>query len=95
VKIKKLRPLKSGINPYVNKEYYLGNPRIFIFHDYRDSIYKYHKYKCFVCKELLLPNEQIDLHHLIPKSEGGTFSHRNIVPVHKTCHDTITYARKK
>jgi RNA-directed DNA polymerase len=95
VKIKKLRPLKSGINPYVNKEYYLKNPRIFVFYDYRDSIYKYHKYRCFVCKELLLPDEQIDLHHLIPKSEGGTYSHRNIVPVHKTCHDTITYARKK
>jgi hypothetical protein len=48
-----------------------------------------------VCKELLPPNEQIDPHHLIPKPEGGTFSKGNIVLVHKTYHNTITYAGKK
>jgi RNA-directed DNA polymerase len=94
VKIIKLRPLKTGINPYTNKEYYLRNPRISIINEYREKIYKLHKHKCYVCGELLLPDEQVDFHHLTPKSEGGTYSKRNIVPVHKTCHDTITYARK-
>jgi 5-methylcytosine-specific restriction endonuclease McrA len=57
-------------------------------------VYKRHKFRCFVCKELLLPDEQVDLHHLTPRSKGGNYSTGNIVPVHKTCHDTITYARK-
>jgi RNA-directed DNA polymerase len=95
VSIITLRPLESGINPYSNKEYYLSNPRISVINNYREKIYKLHKYRCYVCKELLLPDEQVDLHHLIPKSEGGTYSLKNIVPVHKTCHDTITYGRKE
>jgi len=93
-KIRKLRPLKPEVNPYSDKEYYLKNPRIFIFNDYRYSVYKRHNFKCFVRKELLLPDEQINFHHLKPRSKGGTYSSSNIVPVHKTCHDTITYARK-
>lgn len=95
VKIITLRSLESGINPYSNKEYYLSNPRISVINKYREKIYKFHNHKCYVCKELLLPDEQVDLHHLIPKSEGGTYSFKNIVPVHKTCHDTITYGRKE
>jgi len=93
-KIRKLRPLKLEINPYLDKDYYLNNPRIFIFNQYKYSVFKRHNFRCFVCKELLLPDEQVDLHHLKPRSEGGTYSPSNIVPVHKTCHDTITYARK-
>jgi RNA-directed DNA polymerase len=95
VSIVKLKPLKVNVNPYSDKDYYLSKPRIFVLNDYRRKVYKLHKYRCYVCKELLLPDEQIDLHHLVPKKDQGDYSLKNIVPVHKTCHDTITYARKK
>jgi 5-methylcytosine-specific restriction endonuclease McrA len=89
-----LKPLKAGINPYYDKEYYQLKPRLSVINQYRYKIYKLHNFKCYVCKELLNHKEQVDLHHLKPRSDGGDYSLDNIVPVHKTCHETITNAGK-
>jgi RNA-directed DNA polymerase len=94
-KILKLKILKSGINPYFNNYYYEKNPRVFVLDDSRLKIYKYHKYKCAACGESLFNGEQIDLHHVIPKSKGGNDSYKNLVPLHRTCHVGITHARKQ
>jgi RNA-directed DNA polymerase len=90
----KLKILKSGINPYFNSYYYETNPRMFELDERRRKIYKFHKYKCAACGKSLLDGEQIDLHHVIPKSKGGNNSYKNLVPLHKTCHVGITHARR-
>lgn len=93
--ILKLKILKSGINPYFNAYYYEVNPRMFELDEHRRKIYKFHNYKCAACGKTLLDGEQIDLHHVIPKSEGGDNSYKNLIPLHKTCHVGITHARKQ
>jgi HNH endonuclease len=53
--------------------------------------------KCAACGEPLcdeLNNEEIHLHHKIPQKDGGKYSLDNIVPLHATCHESITYAKK-
>jgi RNA-directed DNA polymerase len=91
----KLTRLKAGINPYYDLKYYRERPRLFVTENFRQQIYKKHKFKCVVCKQLLDNGEQIDLHHLKPRKDGGKYSLTNIVPVHQTCHIGITHARKQ
>lgn len=38
--------------------------------------------------------EEVHLHHLIPRKDGGQYTLESIVPVHATCHESITYTRK-
>jgi 5-methylcytosine-specific restriction endonuclease McrA len=40
-----------------------------------------------------LRGEAIELHHIIPKKDGGEYSLKNIVALHKTCHVGITNAK--
>jgi RNA-directed DNA polymerase len=86
--------MKAGLNPYSNKDYFLSKPRTTVINTYREKVYKKHKFLCYVCKEPLGNEEQVDLHHIIPKSKGGDYSFNNVVPVHKTCRETITYGQK-
>ncbi len=39
---------------------------------------------CLLC-ERVIPNDQIEEHHLIPKSKGGKIK----VPLHRICHSHI------
>jgi RNA-directed DNA polymerase len=87
--------LKSGVNPYLNRDYYNKYPRIFVTENFRAQIYKMHKNKCAACGESLSGEEQVDLHHLVPKKDGGKYSLKNIVPLHQTCHIGITHAKKQ
>ena len=36
--------------------------------------------------------EAIELHHILPKKEGGGWTLKNIVGLHKTCHTGMTNA---
>jgi 5-methylcytosine-specific restriction endonuclease McrA len=40
-----------------------------------------------------LHGEAIELHHIIPKKDGGGYTLKNIVALHKTCHVGITNAK--
>lgn len=40
---------------------------------------------CPLCGRTLLPGPSVDLHHLVPKSEGG----RETVAMHRICHRKI------
>jgi hypothetical protein len=37
---------------------------------------------CYLCKQRITKNQQIEYHHPIYKSEGGTV----VAPTHKACH---------
>jgi 5-methylcytosine-specific restriction endonuclease McrA len=85
------------INPYsnYNKEYFEINHRVHDVKDFRKAVYIKHKYKCAACGEILDDNEKVELHHIIPAKDGGKYTLDNIVPLHRTCHESVTYAKKQ
>lgn len=95
VKSIKTAAMKVNINPYVDKEYFEKRYKILDVEKFRKTIYIKHGYKCAACGELLGDTEQIDLHHIVPRSEGGKYTVSNILPLHKTCHESVTYAKRQ
>jgi 5-methylcytosine-specific restriction endonuclease McrA len=91
----KVAALKTDINPYIDKEYFENRYKIIDVDKFRKAIYARQKYKCAACNEILGNDEQIELHHIIPRSKGGKYTLKNIVAVHKTCHESITFAYKQ
>jgi 5-methylcytosine-specific restriction endonuclease McrA len=49
--------------------------------------------KVYFIQEKLFGEEDINLHHIIPRKDGGHYSLTNIAPLHKTCHENITYTK--
>ncbi|WP_293116859.1 HNH endonuclease [Moorena sp. SIO4G3] len=47
------------------------------------------KYTCPYCGQPLGDYNQVHLHHIIPRSEGGEDKYNNLVYVHEDCHKTI------
>jgi RNA-directed DNA polymerase len=50
---------------------------------------------CPVCGESLLNGEELEVHHKIPISEGGTDSYSNLQLLHLYCHQQIHSRRKR
>ena len=62
--------------------------------DYQKSwqkIAKNQHFVCPVCKESLFNREELHVHHVIPKSEGGKDTYKNLQLVHLMCHQRIHY----
>jgi RNA-directed DNA polymerase len=91
----KVAAIKTDVNPYLDKEYFDNRFKILDVKGSRKAVYIRHKYKCAACGEILGNTEKIELHHIIPRKMGGTDSLDNLVPLHKTCHEGVTYARTK
>jgi RNA-directed DNA polymerase len=94
VKQMRLSNLRNNVNPYVDKDYYINRMVIRDAEIFRAAIYQKHLFRCFVCNKALYGSEEIHLHHLIPEKDGGQYTLENIVPVHATCHESITHTRK-
>ena len=43
-------------------------------------------YVCPVCKTSLFNDEQLHVHHVIPKERGGTDTYSNLKLLHMICH---------
>lgn len=80
----------------INKElfnYLLNNPisDSIELNDNRLSLYSAQKGKCAVTNKML--QEDLEVHHIIPKSQGGTDCYKNLIlisyTVHKLIHATI------
>jgi 5-methylcytosine-specific restriction endonuclease McrA len=82
-------------NPYTERDYFERRYKNFNLDKFRKAVYVRHKYKCAACNELLDDSEAVELHHIIPRYKGGKYTLDNIVPLHKTCHGSVTYARKE
>jgi RNA-directed DNA polymerase len=93
-KIVKLTSQKTGLNPYTDEDYFISRAKIFEADGFRLRVYRKWKWKCALCNGPLHGSEPIEMHHLVPKKDGGAYDLKNIVPVHKTCHDSITYGNK-
>lgn len=85
-------------NPYLksNEEYF--SKRILLgidlsFQDFKIKLLKKSKGLCLVCEEPLQPEEEIELHHIIPKAQGGPETLKNLLFLHKICHANVTFNR--
>lgn len=94
VKQLKIKSLRNNVNPYLDEAYYIERTVIRESEKFRAAIYKKYKFRCYVCEQALYGPEEVHLHHLIPRKDGGQYTLENIVPVHATCHESITYTRK-
>jgi len=51
---------------------------------------------CIVCgKSLLNSEERLELHHIKPLKEGGTWQFKNLAMIHETCHKQVTYNKEE
>nr|YP_010448273.1 hypothetical protein NRL16_pgp016 [Symbiochloris sp. SG-2018]UTQ75754.1 hypothetical protein [Symbiochloris sp. SG-2018] len=60
---------------------------------FRFKIAKRQKYKCPVCNEFF-GDEELEVHHIIPKSQNGSNKPENLIILHKDCHYKIHYDSK-
>jgi RNA-directed DNA polymerase len=45
--------------------------------------------KCLICKESLLNDEELHVHHIVPRKDGGEDKIKNLALVHLFCHQQI------
>ncbi|NEO95727.1 MAG: group II intron reverse transcriptase/maturase, partial [Moorea sp. SIO3G5] len=55
----------------------------------RNKIALRQKYKCPYCGEGLGDYNQVHLHHIVPKEQGGKDKYNNLVYIHENCHRAI------
>lgn len=60
---------------------------------FKFDIAKKQDFKCPVCDELL-GEEPLEIHHKIPRKEGGTSDPSNLVLLHRNCHHKLHYGIK-
>jgi RNA-directed DNA polymerase len=90
----RIKSLRNNVNPYIDENYYINRTIIRDSEKFRAAIYKKYNLRCYVCEQALYGTEAIHLHHLIPRKDKGQYTLVNIVPVHATCHESITYTKK-
>jgi RNA-directed DNA polymerase len=95
VKTIKLKAVNTTKNPYYDKEYFDKNHKVLLIQEFRRKVYIKHKYKCAACGEILDDNEDVELHRIIPGKDGGKYILKNTVPLHKTCHESVTFAKNQ
>ena len=50
---------------------------------------------CPVCNISLLNNEELHMHHIKPKSLGGSHKLNNLLLLHKDCYKQVEYSTDK
>lgn len=55
---------------------------------------KRQKGNCLVCRDTLFNGEDLHIHHILPKAEGGTDLYRNLALLHVVCHQQVHRKRK-
>ncbi len=64
-----------------------------------ERLYKRQYGKCHHCKTIItndeISNNEIHIHHIIPKAIGGTDDYSNLKLVHEDCHKDIHKAKEK
>lgn len=48
---------------------------------------------CKVCEKELLPTQELDIHHVLPKKLGGTDKLTNLLLLHRECHKQVTHTK--
>jgi RNA-directed DNA polymerase len=94
IPILKFKAVKTDINPYLDKEnYFSKRHKVLVVREFRKKVYIKHEYKCAACGGFLDESERVELHRIVPGKDGGRYTLANVVPLHKTCHESVTFAK--
>ena len=52
-------------------------------------------YRCPICKQSLFNDEELHLHHIVPRYEGGKDTLDNLIWVHLFCHHKVHHQKTK
>lgn len=80
---------KEGIEYYSKRKIHMAETK------YKLFVLRKYEYKCALCSEPLNNGEHIEFHHLLPRKEGGSWNPKNIQPLHRVCHQQVTYKSYK
>ena len=61
----------------------------------RSNLLKIQKGKCPVCTNSLLNGEDLEVHHILPRKDGGSDKPKNLLLLHKECHKQVTNSKNE
>lgn len=59
----------------------------------KSALAKLQKGYCPVCEMSLFNGEDLEIHHILPRLEGGDHSLKNLKLLHKLCHKQVEYSK--
>jgi RNA-directed DNA polymerase len=82
---------------YFEKRIASGSRRSIVLGRQRTNLLKKQKGICPVCDGILRDNfyEDLEVHHILPRKERGSDNLSNLLLLHKTCHQQITYSKNE
>lgn len=89
----KTQRMKTDMNPYSadGESYHIKRTAIKEAEGARRAYYEAQGNLCTECGESLDTEEVVELHHIIPAKDGGTYAQGNIRALHMVCHQKLTY----
>jgi RNA-directed DNA polymerase len=92
--VKNASPDDPSIRDYWDKRYKTKDKsEASKYNKLKEKVAQRQEYRCTVCGESIFNEEPIDLHHTIPKSEGGKDELQNLIWVHQYCHHKIHHQK--
>ena len=61
----------------------------YIWREIRDEIFRRDNWTCLRCDKKFIQKTRISVHHLVPRSEGGSDDYTNLVTLCHSCHDYV------
>lgn len=87
------KQLEGKRNPYVDTEYFMERKTTMSLDGLYEKVLKKYKGSCGLCLGKFEENDVIEMHHIKPRKNGGLSKVNNLMPLHQTCHHSITYGR--
>lgn len=98
----KRHTLCLSINPYdpINYDYFRSrivkkSRHSILLGRVRSQLLKKQKGICPVCNGKLLSWEDLEVHHVVPRKQGGSDKLKNLRLLHKTCHRQVTVSKNE
>ena len=98
----KRHTLCLSINPYdpINYDYFRSrivkkSRHSILLGRVRSQLLKKQKGICPVCNGKLLSGEDLEVHHVVPRKQGGSDKLKNLRLLHKTCHRQVTVSKNE
>ena len=54
-----------------------------------DQVAKNQEYKCPICGQFLINDEDVETHHIVPVKDGGSDDTENLIHLHAACHKQV------
>ena len=88
--------MKLNLNPYLshNLPYFNSLKDHRILQKLTRKVYDKYDHQCQICKESLYNGEKVEIHLIKPISEGGNSALKNLIPLHRMCHDKVTHQKQ-